>query len=77
MNMIHRNHLINELDARGFKEGKAQDFGWTFTHRDGFVISFDAGGRFNLVLPDGIRHNGVMAQPNDVLSLIDKAAESL
>jgi hypothetical protein len=76
MNMMQRNELIAALETRGFTPGKPQDYGWTYTHKDGFKLEFDASGQFTLTLPSCIRR-GVMEKPEDVLAIIDKAAEAL
>ena len=74
MTMIERGELIEPLTSRGFKPGKPQNYGWTFTHEDGSTVGFDASGKFTLTLPDGKTHRGVITQPSDVLQIIDTAA---
>jgi hypothetical protein len=78
MNMEGRAALIEELEARGFKPGKAQAFGWTYTHKkDGFLLEFNASGQFKFVIKGQPVQNGVIEKPEDVLQLIDKAAEAM
>lgn len=77
MDMIQRGELINALQSRGFKPVQSKNYGWEFEHEDGFTVDFDANGKFELTLPNGQYRRGVMEQPSDVLSVVDKASAEL